>query len=287
MPATDTSPCSETPVEILTQASAAWGIVSAPQGPAYETGVIIVTGGLQYRVGAHRQSVLLARQLAAAGFTTLRFDLAGLGDATGDVFDFETLGPQLTAALEALTTQHGTVKRVVLWGLCDGASAALLHWRTTTDPRIAGLCLVNPWVRSDTGLARTHIKHYYGHRLTEWSFWRKLLAGGVGPKAIAQLMGTLRTSLHRQDTSQSFQQKMALAWRSFPSPILLLISERDLTGQEFMDQARTDKAWQGCLQMANVQQHIMPGADHTCSTQGGHELLGQLTLQWLLSRFRS
>src|SRR5690606_3782223 len=104
MPATDTSPCSETPVEILTQASAAWGIVSAPQGPAFETGVIIVTGGLQYRVGAHRQSVLLARQLAAAGFTTLRFDLAGLGDATGDVFDFETLGPQLTAALEALTT---------------------------------------------------------------------------------------------------------------------------------------------------------------------------------------
>ena len=36
-----------------------------------------------------------------------------------------TLGPQLTAALEALTTQHGTVKRVVLWGLCDAASAKL------------------------------------------------------------------------------------------------------------------------------------------------------------------
>lgn len=287
MTATDMSPHTETPVEILTEASAAWGIVSAPKGSAFETGVIIVTGGLQYRVGAHRQSVLLARQLAAAGFPTLRFDLAGLGDAIGEVCDFEHLEPQLTAALDALTKQHATVKRVVLWGLCDGASAALLHWRTTTDPRIAGLCLVNPWVRSDTGLARTHIKHYYGHRLTEWSFWRKLLAGGVGPQAIAQLVGNLKTSFHRQDTSQSFQQKMALGWHNFPAPILLLISERDLTGQEFLDHARTDSAWRGCLPKPNVQQHIMPGADHTCSTQGGHELLGQLTVQWLLSRFRS
>lgn len=287
MPATEMPSLHETPVQILTEDSAAWGIVSAPSSSAFETGVIIVTGGLQYRAGTHRQSALLARQFASAGFTTLRFDLAGLGDATGAIHDFENLGPQLTAALNALTVRHATVKRVVLWGLCDGASAALLHCHTATDPRIAGLCLINPWVRSDMGLARTHIKHYYGHRLTEWSFWRKLLAGGVGPQAIGQLLGTLKTSLHKQDTSQSFQQKMATAWRHFAAPILLLISERDLTGQEFMDLARTDKAWQGCLQMPNVQQHIMPGADHTCSTPGGHELLGQLTRQWLLSRFRN
>lgn len=287
MPATEMPPFNEAPVQILTEDSAAWGIVSAPTVPTFETGIIIVTGGLQYRAGAHRQSVLLARQLASAGFATLRFDRASLGDAIGPAHDFESLGPQLTAALNALVARQASVKRVVLWGLCDGASASLLHWRTTTDPRIVGLCLVNPWVRSNTGLARTHIKHYYGHRLTEWSFWRKLLTGGVGPSAIGQLMGNLKTSLRRQDTSQSFQQKMATAWHNFAAPILLLISERDLTGQEFMDHARTDKAWQGCLQMPNVQQHIMPGADHTCSTQGGHELLGQLTLQWLLSRFRN
>lgn len=287
MPAHDMTPCTETPVPILTQASAAWGIVSAPHTAAFDTGVIIVTGGLQYRVGAHRQSVLLARQLASAGFPTLRFDLAGLGDAHGQVSDFEHLAPQLSAAVDALSTQGSTVKRVVLWGLCDGASAALLYWRISNDPRIAGLCLVNPWVRSDTGLARTHIKHYYGHRLTEWSFWRKLLAGGVGPRAIGQLLGNLRASLNRQDTTQSFQQNMAQGWQNFSAPILLLISERDLTGQEFLDHARTDKAWQGCLQKGNVQQHIMPGADHTCATPGGHELLGQLTQQWLLSRFKS
>ena len=280
------SPCTETPVHILTEASAAWGIVSAPHHSAFETGVIIITGGLQYRAGAHRQAVLLSRQLAAAGFPTLRFDLAGLGDATGLTQDFEHVGEQLTAALDALTSQLPSMKHVVLWGLCDAASAALLHWQASADPRIAGLCLVNPWVRSDTGLARTHIKHYYGHRLAEWSFWRKLLTGGVGTKAIEQLVGTLRTSLHRPEATQSFQQKMAQSWHNFSAPILLLISERDLTGQEFLDHARTDTAWRGCLQKGNVQQHIMPGADHTCSTQGGHELLVQLTQQWLLSRFK-
>lgn len=277
----------EIPVRIQTPASSAWGVLTLPNSPAFETGVIIVTGGLQYRAGAHRQSVLLGRQLAAAGFPTIRFDLAGLGDATGHVRAFEHLKPQIDAAIDALTGQAQGVKRIVLWGLCDGASAALLCSTPTDEPRIAGLCLVNPWVRSDTGLARTHIKHYYGHRLTEWSFWRKLLAGGVGPQALGHLIGNLRVSLRKSQAAHSFQQKMAQRWHVFSAPILLLISERDLTGQEFMDHARTDKAWSGCLQQPNVQIHVMPGADHTCSTPGGHELLGQLTLQWLLSRFRN
>lgn len=286
MPASDTSSRPEIPVRIHTPESSAWGVLTVPQSTAFETGVIIITGGLQCRAGAHRQSVLLGRQLASAGFPTMRFDLAGLGDATGPVSAFDHLRPQIDAAIEALTRQAQGVKRIVLWGLCDGASAALLHAKPTDEPRIAGLCLVNPWVRSDTGLARTHIKHYYGHRLTEWSFWRKLLAGGVGPQAIGHLIGNLRVSLRKEQAAHSFQQIMAQCWHAFSAPILLLISERDLTGQEFMDHARTDKAWSGCLQKPNVQIHLMPGADHTCSTLGGHELLGQLTQQWLLSRFR-
>ena len=36
------------------------------------TGVVIVVGGRQNRVGSHRQFVLLARALAAAGYATLR-----------------------------------------------------------------------------------------------------------------------------------------------------------------------------------------------------------------------
>jgi hypothetical protein len=42
---------------------------------------------------------------------------------------------------------------------------------------IAGLVLLNPWVRSEVSLAQTHIKHYYGQRLLQGEFWRKLLSG--------------------------------------------------------------------------------------------------------------
>ena len=43
------------------------GILAEPQTPAH-TGVVVVVGGPQYRVGSHRQFVLLSRALAAAGF---------------------------------------------------------------------------------------------------------------------------------------------------------------------------------------------------------------------------
>ena len=52
------------------------GIVSlpAPDAPQQNTGVVIVVGGAQYRVGSHRQFVQMARLLAAAGYPVLRFD---------------------------------------------------------------------------------------------------------------------------------------------------------------------------------------------------------------------
>jgi dipeptidyl aminopeptidase/acylaminoacyl peptidase len=43
------------------------GILTRPEAPA-QTGVVVVVGGPQYRVGSHRQFVLLSRELAAAGY---------------------------------------------------------------------------------------------------------------------------------------------------------------------------------------------------------------------------
>ncbi len=55
--------------------------------------VLVVVGGPQYRAGSHRQFVLLARRLAAAGFPVLRFDYRGMGDSTGAARTFEECGP--------------------------------------------------------------------------------------------------------------------------------------------------------------------------------------------------
>ena len=56
------------------------GILALPDAPA-DSAVLITVGGPQYRVGSHRQFTLLARELAAQGIASLRFDYTGMGDA--------------------------------------------------------------------------------------------------------------------------------------------------------------------------------------------------------------
>jgi uncharacterized protein len=91
------------------------GVLSLPTAPAGDLGVVIAVGGPQYRAGSHRQFVLLARRLAAAGFAALRFDMRGMGDSEGEFPGFEGLGPDLTAAGHALMAQAPGVRRLVYW----------------------------------------------------------------------------------------------------------------------------------------------------------------------------
>ena len=123
-----------------------------------DIGVVVVVGGPQYRAGSHRQLVQLARALAAAGYPALRFDVRGMGDSSGALRDFEHITPDIGAAIDALRREQSQLKNVVLCGLCDGASAALLYLHDTADPCVRGLVLMNPWVRSATSLARTHVE---------------------------------------------------------------------------------------------------------------------------------
>ena len=102
------------------------GVLSLPAVPA-STGVVIVVGGPQYRVGSHRQFVSLARSLAAAGFAVLRFDYQGMGDSSGNAANFLIASPSIRAAINSLQSRAPEVEKIVLWGLCDAASAALLY----------------------------------------------------------------------------------------------------------------------------------------------------------------
>src|SRR5512144_3183809 len=80
-------------------------------------GVLIVVGGPQYRVGSHRQFLLLARDLAAAGIPVLRFDYRGMGDAGGEVVDFEHCQADIAAAVDAFFARSAGLREVVIWGL--------------------------------------------------------------------------------------------------------------------------------------------------------------------------
>ena len=263
------------------------GIVTTPEQPT-PIGVLIAVGGPQYRVGSHRQFLLLARALADAGYPVMRFDYRGMGDSTGELRYFEAVNDDIEAAIDAFRQQCPEVVKIVLWGLCDAASASLLYWDAKQDQRVIGLVLLNPWVRSAASLAKTHIKHYYGQRFLEADFWRKLLAGKVG--VLRAMKGLARSWLTaRQNSSNSiainatqpFQERMARALLRFPGEVLLILSGNDYTAKEFLECVATDQAWLGAIESRTISRIDISGADHTFSTAHWRSDLEQHTTVWL------
>jgi len=259
------------------------GILARPE-QAVAVGVIIIVGGPQTRVGSHRQFVLLSRALAAAGYSVLRFDYRGMGDSAGAKRDFEAINPDIHAAIDTLQSACPGVSRIVLWGLCDAAAAALLYWDETRDPRIAGLCLLNPWVRSQATLARTQVKHYYGQRLLQKEFWQKLFSGRLNvAKSVAELLHKVGQAVRKTDSNPQliFQDRMARALRDFSGQVLLLLSSNDYTAKEFLEYAGSAEAWRAVLKRPTLERIDIENADHTFASTTWRNAVERCCLKWL------
>lgn len=270
--------CRETPLSFECEGASLAGILTEPE-IAVEAGVVVVVGGPQYRVGSHRQFVLLARALAAAGIACLRFDYRGMGDSEGDARTFETVDADIGAAVEAFVRKTGLAK-VVLWGLCDGASAAMMY--APADPRIAGVIAVNPWARSEQGEGSVRLRHYYVERLLSRMFWRKLFAGDLSIRRSARDLAREVRKASTAVSPVSYLERMQTCWASFSKPMLFILSGNDFTAREFRKWVAGAPARRSLLARAQCESWTIDEADHTFSRREWSARVADRTIDWIL-----
>lgn len=255
------------------------GIVHRAANGRQAIGVLVVVGGPQYRAGSHRQFTLMARQFAIAGFPVMRFDMRGMGDSTGESAGFERTARDIESGIEAFFRAVPSLERIALWGLCDGASAIVIHG--CRDARVQGLMLVNPWVQSEAREADSYIRHYYGRRLLQRAFWRKLLSFRVDVIAAVRDWFHRRIVARRKGDTTRYVQQMLAGFRKFEGPALILLSEHDLVARQFSELFRCDAGWRRVIERTGVAVVDIAGADHTFSLRATLDSASRICLDWL------
>lgn len=268
------------------------GILSWPEQPRAR-GVLIVVGGPQYRVGSHRQFALLASSLAADGIPVMRFDYRGMGDSAGDARSFEAVDDDVRAAIDHFFCSAPGLQEVVLWGLCDAAAAAVFY--AHQDARVTGLVLLNPWVRTEAGIAQATLKHYYLERLAQPGFWKKIVSGRfdsvAAGKSFLRLVGDafirgrkscLPSHAISAAGSVSLPQRMLDGLQRFQGKVLFILSGDDLTAKEFSDLVAGSGKWKKILASSSVTRLALAGANHTFSQRKWRDQVACWTRDWML-----
>jgi len=273
----------EYPVSFSCEQEQLIGIIHKPD-TYKQSGMLVIVGGPQYRVGSHRQFVLLARRLAKSGIPVMRFDYRGMGDSSGKARTFEDIDLDIRLAIDAFIQQVPDLKKIYLWGLCDAATAALLY--AVNDSRVAGLILLNPWVRTESGEAKTYLKHYYFRRLFEKEFWKKMLEGKLNVKtSLASFVGMIAKSRNigrvRSEDSASLPDRFLAGLRAYKGEICLILSMNDLTANEFRGFLNSSPFRTGLLGKDRIVIHEVAGANHTFSRHEWREEAEKLTLAFI------
>jgi len=285
----------ELPIIFPCQSEQLIGIIHKPD-TASTIGVLIVVGGSQYRAGSHRQFVLLARMLAKNSIPTLRFDYRGMGDSQGEARSFLTIDEDISSAIDTFYKNIPNLKGIVIWGLCDAASAASFY--AYQDKRIKGLVLLNPWVFTEQGAAKTYFKYYYLQHLFHSALWRKVFSFQFDYRqSFSSIAFQLKSLLAlkkespinaREDKNTSLvdpglplPDRVLSCLSRFENPILFILSGRDLTANEFREMVKADINQQRIFEKADVSKVELMDADHTFSSQKWREEVAQLTLNWV------
>jgi uncharacterized protein len=270
------------------------GILGMPTAPT--AAVLIVAGQPQTRHGSHRMFTRLGRQLAEYGIATLRFDCGGWGDSPGTALGFEYSAADICHAAQALVKSVPPRTPLVIAGLCDGASAAVLALPELAALGVApmAICLINPWVRSDATLNDALVQTWYRKRFTDPAAWRRLLSGRIsvgnlyefGVAAYKRLRLRVKPNAENSFTksrsdaqSGSLPDELLHRLMRFDGQIWTLLSGRDLTAGELESLMDRDARWRRLVDDPSRLLRLAQ-ADHTFSDPDDWATAGR----WLADR---
>ena len=285
---------SEHPVVISCEGASLIGIINSPEKAANVGVVIVVAGGPQYRVGAHRQFVTLARMLADNKVPSIRFDHRGTGDSGGKFRGFIDMNEDIRSAIDALCEHSPTINKVVLWGECESASASAFY--AYKDPRVRGVFMVNPWIRTEEGEAKTFLKHYYRNRLFEKEFWLKLRSGNFSimnaVKSFFQLLRSTRVKSKAIEGARTdkyaelpLPERLEQCCNVYDGKIYTLTSGKDYIAQEFKDYMTASPIWRGMIERGEMTVRDIEDSDHTFSRKVWRDQLFDQTGDWIVKSF--
>jgi pimeloyl-ACP methyl ester carboxylesterase len=192
----DSSPCVH---EKIVDIEGMFGILTTPLQKARAGAPLIVLNnvGANHHVGCNRIYVEMARHWATLGFSTVRFDLVGIGDTPAgkgrkenDVYSELGIG-DVRRALDSLTKSGGW-DRFVLGGICSGAYVS--YYAGLADARVRGVILINQltfhWREGDSldVRMRTTFKStdFYRRAAMQVATWKRVARGQVHLGAIMQ-----------------------------------------------------------------------------------------------------
>lgn len=259
------------------------GILTVPEQPmAGAPALLISNTGMEHRIGPGRMHVELARAAAAAGFMSLRVDLAGLGEGNLPAgIDRVDSRAELVAALDRLQASYG-VEHFVALGLCSGAHDA--HQLTREEQRVVGAVFLDGYAYPTP---KTRWRDFLS-RLIEAKRWMRRLdkmLAKLGTRPARQERYELREDDYFvQPTAEQFAADLQ-GWMQRQVALLYIYTEDARAEYNYTGQLRD--RFPALRAYASLEEKLHHDADHTFSRETMRRHLIATVLSWLNQHFGS
>ena len=257
------------------------------------------------QVGPNRLHVTLARELACAGYASVRYDLANLCDSVKDEHPEENITYPVEATrlisevMTAIRDQLG-YDRVVLTGLCSAATLAFLAGLDQPDDApLAEIIMVNP-----KAFDRDHLKQdvsenvvmrasYYRRAMRDPTRWLRLLRADVDYAKLFSYMlkrvsFLIRKSCRRALTLVGMSQRTQLArdlqhYVKTDRALSLFLSTRDSGHTTLLESS--DGVAKRLIDRGRIGIRVIEDGDHTLTAKRCRDDLVRQFLAHLRERY--